>query len=91
MDHFHSIGHDRAIINRLSKSIGHLESVKNMISNGKDCSEILIQLAAIKGEIISTGKAVLKEHINHCVVHAIEQNDMQKIKELQKAIDSFIK
>ena len=89
--HIHSKGHDRAMINRLSKSIGHLESIKKMIENGKDCSEVLIQLAAIRGEIMSTGKAILKEHLSHCIAHAIEEGDTQKISELQKAIDSFIK
>lgn len=79
------------MINRLSKSIGHLESIKKMIENGKDCPEILIQLSAVRGEINNTIKAILKEHLNHCVIHAIEDNDMQRIKELEKAIDSFMK
>ena len=34
-----------AIINRLSKAIGHLESVKRMVEKDADCSDVLIQLA----------------------------------------------
>lgn len=91
MGHEHSKGHDKAMINRLSRSIGHLEQVKKMIENGKDCSEVLIQLAAVRGEINNTGKTILKEHLNHCIIHAIEEGDTKRIEELQKAIDSFVK
>lgn len=89
--HIHSKGHDKAMINRLSKSVGHLESIKKMIENGKDCSEVLIQLAAVRGEIMSTGKAILKEHLSHCILHAIKDQDTQRIEELKKAIESFMK
>src|SRR5574344_391792 len=65
--HDHAHTHDpqemKAIINRLSRAIGHLESVKRMVENGKDCSEVLIQLAAVKAAINNTGKEILKEHI----------------------------
>ena len=89
--HIHSKGHDKAMINRLSKSIGHLQSIRTMIENGKDCSEVLIQLAAVRGEIMSTGKAILKEHLSHCIIDAIEKKNTQKIEELKKAIDSLLK
>ena len=89
--HIHSKGHDKAMMNRLSKSIGHLERVKMMIEQGKDCAEVLVQLAAVRGELNSTGKCILKEHLSHCIIHAIEEGDIQKIEELKKAIDSFMK
>jgi DNA-binding FrmR family transcriptional regulator len=93
--HDHAHTHDpqemKAIINRLSRAIGHLESVKRMVENGKDCSEVLIQLAAVKAAINNTGKEILKEHITHCIIDAVEENDLQAIEELNNAIDKFIK
>ena len=62
-----------------------------MVENGDDCSEVLIQLAAIKAAINSTGKVILKDHMEHCIVHAIEDGDIQMIQELNRAIDQFIK
>lgn len=79
------------MMNRLSKSIGHLQSIKTMIENGKDCSEVLIQLAAVRGEIMSTSKAILKEHLSRCIIDAIEKEDTQRVDELKKAIDSLLK
>lgn len=89
--HVHSEGYEKAIINRLSRSIGHLESIKRMVENGKDCSEVLIQLAAVKAAVNNTGKVILKEHLEHCIVDAIEHGDMESVEKLNKAIDIFIK
>lgn len=45
--HKHNHENTKAIINRLSRAIGHLESVKKMVEDGRDCSEVLIQIAAV--------------------------------------------
>ena len=79
------------MLNRLSKAIGHLESIKKMVESGRDCSEVLIQLSAVKSAINNTGKVILQDHIQHCLVDAIESGDMQEIEELNRAIDRFMK
>ncbi len=89
--HVHSADEKRAVINRLSKAIGHLESVKRMVERDEDCSEVLIQLAAVRSAINNTGKLVLKNHINHCIVEAVEEEDEEAIELLNQAIDKFIK
>ena len=93
--HNHSHTHDpkeiRRIVNRLSRSIGHLESVKRMVEDGKDCSDVLIQLAAVRAELNSTGKQLLKEHMEHCIVEAMEEQDSEALQKLNQAIDQFMK
>ena len=89
--HTHSHEHTKAVLNRLSRAIGHLESIKKMVENGRDCSEVLIQLSAVKSAINNTGKVILKEHIEHCLVDAVECGDMESVKELAEAIDRFMK
>ena len=89
--HTHSHEHTKAVLNRLSRAIGHLESIKKRVENGRDCSEVLIQLSAVKAAINNTGKVILQDHIQHCLVDAIESGDMKEIEELNKAIDRFIK
>ena len=89
--HTHSHEHTKAVLNRLSRAIGHLESIKKMVENGRDCSDVLIQLSAVKAAINNTGKVILQDHIQHCLVDAIESGDMKEIEELNKAIDRFIK
>lgn len=91
MEHHHSHKHTQAVINRLSRAIGHLESVKKMVIDGRDCSEVLIQLAAVKSALNNTGKLILKDHIEHCIVDAIENGDKEAIQQLSTAIDRFMK
>ena len=94
-DHSHSHGHvhtnTKAVLNRLSRAIGHLESIKRMVEDGRDCSEVLIQLSAVKSAINNTGKVILKDHIEHCMVDAVESGDKKAIEELTEAIDRFMK
>ena len=89
--HGHVHENQKAVINRLARAIGHLEKVKRMVEAGEDCSEVLIQLAAVKSAVNNTGKLVLKEHIAHCIVEAIENGDEESLRQLNKAIDSFVK
>ena len=93
--HGHAHGHThtntKAVLNRLSRAIGHLESIKRMVEDGRDCSEVLIQLSAVKSAINNTGKVILKDHIEHCMVDAVESGDHKAIEELTDAIDRFMK
>lgn len=89
--HTHSHEHTKAVINRLSRAIGHLESIKRMVETGRDCSEVLVQLSAVKAAINNTGKIILQDHIEHCIVDAVEHGDKEAITDLEKAIDKFIK
>lgn len=89
--HTHSHEHTKAVVNRLSRAIGHLESIRRMVENGRDCSEVLIQLSAVKAAINNTGKVILQDHIEHCIVDAVESGDHQALEELNKAIDRFMK
>lgn len=89
--HVHSQDEKKSVINRLSKAIGHLESVKRMVERDEDCSEVLIQLAAVRSAINNTGKLVLKNHISHCIVEAVEEDDKEAINMLNQAIDKFLK
>lgn len=89
--HHHSEEHRREVSNRLARAIGHLQKVKQMVDDDEDCSDVLIQLAAVKSAINNTGKVILKDHMEHCIVHAVEDGDTEMIDELNAAIDKFIK
>ena len=91
-DHDHSHAHShvhtqtKAVLNRLSLAIEHLESVKRMVEDGRDCTEVLVQLAAVRSALSSTAKVILKDHLEHCVADAHDA-DLQALNE---AIDKFM-
>lgn len=89
--HKHPHEHTQAVIHRLARAIGHLESVKRMVEDGRDCSEVLIQLSAVRSAINNTGKLILQDHIRNCLMDALESGDQEELDELNKAIDQFVK
>ncbi len=89
--HVHSDQEKKAVINRLSRAIGHLDKVKRMVDQDADCSEVLIQLAAVRNAVNNTGKLILKNHLEHCIVHALEDGDMEEVHSFNHAVEKFIK
>ena len=89
--HTHSHEHTRAVVNRLARAIGHLERVKAMVEEGRDCAEVLVQLSAVRSALNNTGKVILKDHLEHCIVEAVEHQDRTTIDELNRAIEQFVK
>ena len=95
--HTHEHGHPhvnentKSVLNRMARIIGHMESVKRMVEDGRDCSEVLVQIAAVRSAINNVGKVILQDHIQHCIVDAVEDNDNQAIEDLCEAINKFMK
>ncbi|MBQ1270406.1 MAG: metal-sensing transcriptional repressor [Clostridia bacterium] len=54
-------------------------------------SEVLIQLSAVRSAINNIGKMILQDHIDHCVVEAVESGDRKVLEDLSVAIDKFFK
>ena len=55
----------KAVSNRLSRAIGHLESIRRMVEDGRDCTEVLVQLSAVKSAVNNAGKVILQDYIEH--------------------------
>ena len=89
--HTHTHTQTKAVLNRMARLIGHLESTKRMIEDGRDCSEVLIQLSAVDAAIKAVGRIILKDHIEHCIVDAVKTGDTAEIERLNKAIEQFIR
>ena len=87
-EHEHTHTQTKAVVNRLSRAIGHLESVKRMVEDGRDCTEVLIQLAAVRSALSSTAKVILKDHLEHCVSEGDDSSEQLKM--LNEAIDKFM-
>ena len=89
--HPHHHENTKAVLNRMNRAIGHMEAVRTMIEDDRDCSEVLVQIAAVRSAINNIGKIILEDHISHCLVDAVETGDEQVIRDLNDAIDQFVK
>ncbi len=93
--HTHSPEEYKKLIHRTSIIIGHATSIKKMLEEQRDCTEILIQISAVQSSLNNLGKLILKNHINECVIHANSGEDpslqQQALSSLNDAIDKFIR
>ena len=87
----HSHADTQQVLNRLSRAIGHLQSVRRMVEEGRDCSEVLIQLAAVQAALSSTSKLIVHDHMQHCIAEALETGDREAIDDFIHALDQLLK
>lgn len=87
----HNHPQSKEVINRMARIVGHTQAIKRMYEEGTECSDILIQIAAVRSALNNVGRLILDDHINHCILAAVEDNDKEAIKKLSDAIDKFIK
>lgn len=79
-----------AILKRLKRAEGHLKSIVTMLEQDRGCLEIAQQLQAVESAIVSAKKALVHDHIDHCLEHAVKSGSrsanetIQEFKEITK-------
>jgi CsoR family transcriptional regulator, copper-sensing transcriptional repressor len=82
----------KQVVNRLARIEGHVRAIKEMAKTGRDCPELLIQIAAVRRALDGVAKVVLKDHLNECVVSSIGRENQEKIlNDFQNALDRYIR
>ncbi|TKH41536.1 cytosolic protein [Paenibacillus terrae] len=91
-DHAHEHKYRKQIVNRLARIEGHGKAVKKMTNEGRDCSEVLLQIAAVQKALDNAAKLLLKDHLESCVVDAVHHGNQEKVlSDLNKALDNYIR
>ena len=88
----HPHPHHDQIAKRLKRAEGHLRSVVQMIDAGRDCLVIAQQLHAVEKAISEAKRALIKDHLDHCieeVVGALPRDKRQPIDDF-KAITRYL-
>ena len=76
MDHGHHTSHP-TIIKRLKRAVGHLSTVIQMIEAERPCVDLAQQLHAVEHAVAAAKKALIHDHIEHCL-EAPESGDQGK-------------
>ena len=58
------------IVKRLRRAEGHLRNVVDMIEQGRACLDVAQQLHAVERAIGAAKKALIHDHIDHCLERA---------------------
>lgn len=80
------------IIKRLKRAEGHLRSTIAMIENERSCLDIAQQLQAIESAISNAKKILVRDHIDHCLEHAVRdgQHNIEATLNEFKAITKYL-
>lgn len=66
----HHAGHS-ALIKRLKRASGHLTNVIEMLEADRPCADVAQQLHAVEKAIGAAKKALIHEHLDECLTHAV--------------------
>ena len=87
----HRHEHHQQVLNRLARIEGHVRAVKRMVGQDVPCPDVLIQIAAVRSALYSVGRLVLEDHLQSCMVEAVEKgNYQQALRDLKISLDKFI-
>ena len=77
-------------LKRLSKIEGQVRGIAKMVDEKRYCIDIITQISAVRAALRRVEEAVLKDHVGHCVEHAIgsgnKAEQRQKIAELMDVL-----
>ena len=75
---------------RLIRIEGQVRGVARMIADDRYCIDVITQIKAMRAALKKVEDAILRDHIEHCVEHAITSGDAgeqrQKVAELVQVL-----
>ena len=67
--------HKPGLLNRLSRIEGQVRGIARMVEDERYCIDIVTQVAAVRAALQKVEQEVLRDHVAHCVEHAIASGD----------------
>ena len=64
-----------ATLKRLSRIEGQVRGLARMVEDDRYCIDIVTQVAAVRAALRRAEEEILRDHVAHCVEHAISSGD----------------
>ncbi len=78
-------------LRRLSRVEGQVRGLSRMVEEDRYCIDIITQISAVRAALRRVEQEVLRDHIGHCVKHAMQSEDIgdqnRKIQELMQGLE----
>ena len=76
-------------LKRLARASGQVAGISRMIDDGRHCTEVLQQIAAVQKALDAVGNIVLRNYLERCVTTAIEGGDPLIYDELMTVLTRY--
>ena len=77
-----AIGVDREIkasnLRRLSRIQGQIRGIQRMVEEDRYCADILTQVTSAQEALRAVARALMRNHLSHCVTHAIRTGSTEE-------------
>lgn len=91
-EHAHVNIIDEKILKRLKVIEGQVGGIIKMAQTGRSCEEVTTQISSIVSSLKSVSRVILDNHIKHCVVEGIKnQQEEETLTALSNMIDQIYK
>lgn len=81
----------KALISRLNRIEGQIRGIKGMVEKDAYCTDILIQVSAVRAALNSFNKVLLENHIKTCVTQDILVGKDETVDELLVTLEKLMK
>jgi DNA-binding FrmR family transcriptional regulator len=65
----------QATLKRLGRIEGQVRGLARMVEDDRYCIDIVTQISAVQAALRKVEEEILREHVAHCVEHAIASGD----------------
>jgi CsoR family transcriptional regulator, copper-sensing transcriptional repressor len=76
-----------AVLKRLNRIEGQVRGLVRMVEEDRYCIDIVTQVSAVRAALRRAEEEILRDHVSHCVEHAIASGDK---KDQRKKISEII-
>lgn len=63
---------------RLGRIEGQVRGIARMVDGDRYCIDVVTQIAAVQAALRRVEEEILRDHVAHCVEHAIESGDAKE-------------
>ena len=79
------------LINRLNRIEGQVKGIRKMIEQDHNCSDILMQVAAVKSAVNKVGSLVFQTHFRQCLETAVDgDQNMEFVDDVMNMLVKYI-
>ena len=64
-----------AVLKRLSRIEGQVGGLFRMVEEDRYCIDVVTQISAVRAALRRAEEEILRDHVSHCVEHAITSGD----------------
>ena len=81
----------KEVADRLAKIEGHVHGIRKMVDENRDCSDLLLQIAAVRSALDKAAKIILEDHMETCLLEAVKSGKAdESMAELKEALSKFL-